>query len=248
LSKIPIKNAYGRDCVEFGRPGRARKFVGADYSQIELRLLALFTREPALVEAFKNDEDLHISAAETVLGRPATGTDRNYGKIVNFGVRAYGGGPHALIGAALGYGILLNHKEAAKYVKAVRDANPTTERWGKDQLALMQEQGYLQTPMGHRRWLEGEDRETVARNTPIQCVASELLKDGIRILYPRLREEFTDAHLILQVHDEVGVDCDAEDAGEVEKLVKECLLESGRRWMEDIPCEVESYISNSWEK
>jgi DNA polymerase I-like protein with 3'-5' exonuclease and polymerase domains len=102
--------------------------------------------------------------------------------------------------------------------------------------------------MGHRRWLEGEDRETVARNTPIQCVASELLKDGIRILYPRLREEFTDAHLILQVHDEVGVDCDAEDAGEVEKLVKECLLESGRRWMEDIPCEVESYISNSWEK
>lgn len=247
MEEISVKNSR-KPIVQFGRTRRPRKFVGADYSQIELRLLALFTQEPALVEAFQRGDDLHTQAAETVLGRLCEGNDRAYGKIVNFGVRAYGGGANALIGSALDYNILLSQAEAQGYVAAIRGANQITELWGKRQLALMKLQGFLQTEMGHRRWLEGEDRETVARNTPIQCVASEILKDGIRILYDRLVDKYPDAHLNLQVHDEVGVDCDAEDAEGVEQEVRLALLESGKKWMDNIPCDVETYISDSWEK
>lgn len=224
---------------------KPRKIVGADYSQIEIRLYSEFTGE--LREELANGEDIHARSAALVLGRPATKNDRPYGKIVNFGALTFGGGPNAIMDAALEYEIVLTWSEAERYVKLLRDGHPKGEQWGSNMLELMQSQGYMQTAMGHRRWLQGEIRETVARNTPIQSTAADIMKQAIVDLHPKLTQ-FENCWLVLTVHDELEVECNEEDAKQIEILARETMISAGEKWMKEVPTEVETYISDSWEK
>ena len=225
------------------------KIIGADYSQIELRLLAELTDEPDLVAAFCDNVDMHTSAAENLLGRKLKDkTERNLGKAVNFGVRAYGGGPDALIGMGLKYGMLIPRADAVIYVKRIKDADKFVAAWGRRKKAEMIKQGYLQTPIGHRRYLIGEDRETVAMNTDDQMFAAGILKYGLVTLHKQLKKEYPKAKIILQVHDELVVECPEEDCEAVKKILEDNMNNAGKRWVKKIPISVDSYISNSWEK
>lgn len=224
-------------------------FVGADYSQIELRILADVTNDPDYIEAFNNGLDLHKMAAEKVLGRALVSkSERNLGKAVNFGIAAFGGGFGALMRSAANYDIFLTEVEAKKYVGAIKSRNAVIESWGKRVLLDMQQSGYIQTPIGHRRYLIGENRETVARNTHIQPFAAGIIKEAIAKIFWRLRNECDDAHIVLQVHDELLVECKEQESPKVRDIVVTEMKSAGEHWLKRVPVEVDSYISKTWEK
>jgi len=228
---------------------KGRKIVGADYNQIEFRALADQTGGKALIKAFNEGLDLHALTAEMVLGRKLKDkTERTLGKVINFGVAAYGGGVPALTRTALNYGLFLSERQANKYLRAIRKKNVTVENWGKRVTARMARKGYIQTAIGHRRWLEGEDRESVARNTEIQMLAAGIIKDAMYPLFLRLRKDFTNAKIVLQVHDELMIECEEGEAPDVEKVLVEEMKHAGERWLKQVPVEVDSYVSQTWEK
>ncbi len=240
------------DDINFRHLFRAKEgyaFVGADYSQIELRILAEVANDPDYIMAFKDGLDLHKMAAEKVLGRPLTlKSERNLGKAVNFGIVAFAGGSRALMNSAADYGIFLTESEAKEYVDTIRRKSPVIERWGKKVLADMQRMGYIQTPIGHRRYLAGELRETVARNTHVSPFAAGIIKDAMSKMFWRLRAECDDTHIVLQVHDELLIECKEGESGKVRDIIVTEMKEAGERWLKIVPVEVDSYISRTWEK
>jgi len=228
---------------------KGRKIVGADYNQIEFRALSDVTGDKAYIKAYKEGLDLHAMAAEMVLGRrPKNKSERALGKTLNFGVAAYGGGIPALRRTALNNGLFLSERQADKYLKKIRKKNVAIERWGKLVTARMLRKGYIQTAIGHRRWLEGEDRESVARNTEIQMLAAGIIKDAMYPLFIRLRKDFNNAKIVLQVHDELVIECEEGEAQEAEKVLVEEMKCAGEKWLKSVPVEVDSYISQTWEK
>lgn len=240
------------DEINFRHLFRAKEgysFVGADYNQIELRALADVTNDEDYIRAFSEGLDLHKMAAEKVLGRELKSkAERNLGKAINFGIAAYGGGSKALMGSAADYDIFLTEREAKRYVAAIKAKNTVIERWGKRVTQDMLQLGHIQTPIGHRRYLPGEMRETVARNTHIQPFAAGIIKDGMSVIFKRLPGECDDAHIVLQVHDELLVECKDGEAERVQSVVVDELRVAGQRWLKKVPVEVDSYISKTWEK
>jgi DNA polymerase I-like protein with 3'-5' exonuclease and polymerase domains len=229
--------------------GPGRKIVGADYSQMELRNIAEVAKDPLLLNAFNTGQDMHTLMASKVLKREIGKKDkeRNLGKAINFGVRSYGGSEGALIGSALDYGILLTEAQAKQYVKEIRKASQEIQDWGKAVTQQTQISGYIQTAVGHRRYFP-EIKETVARNTSIQMFAAGILKEALVEIYKVLIVKYPEAYIILQVHDEILIDAPAEQAEEIKLLVETEMIRAGNHWMKLIPTEVDSYISDSWEK
>lgn len=222
--------------------------VGADYSQIELRILAELTQEKDLLDSFNLGLDLHTLAAESVLGRPLKNkSERNLGKAINFGL-SYGGGHGALMNSAIGYDMLIPEKEAKKYVAILKEKRSKTERWAKKVETEMLRKGYIQTPIGHRRYLEGENRGTVARNTTDQMLAAGIMKEAMVNVYNCLLVNYPDAHIILQVHDELVIECKDENAEEIKTMLCKKMEDSGKRWIKTVPITAEAYISKTWEK
>ena len=207
------------------------------------------TQEPHYLGAFRDGLDMHTIMAEAILNRALkTKDERNLGKAANFGVVSYGGSSKALIGTALDYGMLLTKKQALEYIAKLRKANPKIEAWGQAKLQEMISQGWLQTPIGHRRWFPGENRETVARNTPIQSLAAGILKEAMASYYDRLAIHYPSAFMALTVHDELLTECDKGDEHEIEEMKKEEMLKSSTKWIRSVPTDVNTYISNCWEK
>jgi len=245
-----ISKPFEKDNINFRHlftASEGRKIIGADYSQIELRLLAHESGEEHYIESYSSGRDLHRYVAESVLGRKLKDKEeRNLGKAVNFGIAAYGGSVPALRGSALEYGILLTEAEAKQYIRKVRKTNAKVELWGKRMHNLMRSQGWMQTPIGHRRYLVEEDRETVARNTPISGLAAGIMKVALVKIYDSLKEY--DADIVWQVHDEIGVDCAEEQVAEVEPIIKRDMIAAWDAWIDDVPIEVDSYVSDTGEK
>lgn len=224
------------------------KIVGADYSQIELRVLAEVTDESFYIDAFNEDQDLHKKVAESVLGRKLKVKDeRNIGKSINFGL-SYGGGHTVLQDQALDFGMLMSTKKAKSYVELFRETTKRVQEWGERIHKEMVTEGILGTPIGHFRHFLHEDRETVARNTPIQMFATGILKDAMVAIHRRLVGEKLDATIILQVHDELVLEVREDLAEYVKSLVEKEMLLAGAKWLKKVPVKVDSYISETWEK
>ncbi len=253
LKDDPILHRFGAlEDVNFRHLFRAQKgwiLIGADYSQIEMRVLAELTQEKMYIDAFVNGEDTHQAAAELILKRALRNKDeRNLGKIINFGVVAFGGGVKTIRSGAIGYGMRVTMEEAKRYLETFRESNPRIEKWGKESLRFMMQNGYLQTPGGHRRWLHGEERPTVAKNTPVQMFAGEILKDAMERLYWELRVQDIPARFVLQVHDEVVLETPIELAQQTQEIVHVSMRDAGNVWLKTVPTEVDGYISATWEK
>ncbi|HYL58917.1 MAG TPA: DNA polymerase I [Candidatus Acidoferrales bacterium] len=226
LQNIPTRSEEGRRIRRAFVPREGCVLVSADYSQIDLRVLAHLSGDKTLVEAFNRGEDIHVRTATEVLGITADKVDapaRRLAKVINFGI-IYGMGPQRLAGEL---GIAL--AEASDYIKRYFERLPGVRAWLDDTVRVARETGYVSTMYGRRRYLPelnagpGGARaqaERIAINTPIQGTAADLLKLAMIRLDGHLRRSEMDARMILQVHDELLLEVAKDSWREAGKIAK----------------------------
>jgi DNA polymerase-1 len=227
LQNIPVRTDEGKRLREFFVAEEGKVLVDADYSQIELRVLASMANDQNMISAFQSGTDIHTATAAQVFGMPidmVTPVMRSRAKAVNFGI-VYG------IGAfSLAKDIGVTRKEADNYIKSYLATYPQVACYMEDTINDAKLNGFVTTLFGRRRYLpelassNGMLRafgERVARNAPIQGTAADIIKLAMIKVYERLEKELPTAHLILQVHDELIVECEEKDADKVCNLLAE---------------------------
>ena len=225
LQNIPVRQELGRKIRKAFHAGEGKILVGADYSQIELRVLAHLSGDEALIEAFNNNEDIHRMTAARVLGIPAEDVkpiDRSRAKAVNFGV-IYG-----MSSFGLSEEINVTRKEAEAYIKEYFNKHPGVKAYMDGQVALVKERGYSETILGRKRkineinasnFMVRQLGERLAMNTPIQGSAADIIKIAMIRVYSELKAEHPDSRLILQVHDELIIEADKKELDEIKELL-----------------------------
>jgi DNA polymerase-1 len=226
LQNIPTRSVEGRRIRRAFVPKPGRIFVSADYSQIDLRVMAHLSGDRTLVDAFTTGEDIHIRTATEVLGVTADKVNaeaRRLAKVINFGI-IYGMGSQRLAGEL---GIAL--AEASDYIKRYFERLPGVRAWLDDTVRIARTTGYVTTMYGRRRYLPelnaqpGGARaqaERIAINTPIQGTAADLIKLAMIRLDRVLKERGLAARMILQVHDELLLEAPDGEWQEVAALAK----------------------------
>lgn len=218
LQNIPVRTAEGRRLREYFNAPAGRVLCDADYSQIELRVLASMSGDANMINAFGSGTDIHTVTASQVFGLPQdmiTPELRSRAKAVNFGI-VYG------IGAfSLSKDIGVTRAEADRYIKSYLAAYPDVAAYMEKAIEDAKKNGFVTTLYGRRRYIpelsnsNGNMRafgERVARNAPIQGTAADIIKIAMIKVSRSLKDEFPTARLILQVHDELIVECDEKDA------------------------------------
>jgi len=251
LQNIPIRTALGRELRRcfVARPGWI--LVDADYSQIELRVMAAMAGEEAMLRSFRAGEDIHTSTAAQVFGLPpqlVTPMLRTRAKAVNFGI-LYG------IGAfSLARDIGVGFREAEDYIQGYLDHYPKVRRFREKLIEQAKERGYAETLFGRRRPLPElsssqrplrEFGERAAVNMPVQGTAADIIKIAMVRAAQRLEREGLRAQLILQVHDELVAEAPLEEAGTVAALLRE---EMERAAVLSAPLEAEVHTAENWDE
>lgn len=225
LQNIPVRTELGRAVREGFVAEPEWVLVGIDYSQIELRLLAHFSQDPALVNAFGEGKDIHQETAVKLFGEEEASAKRNIAKSINFGL-LYGMGARKL-GQTLG----IPSKEAAGYIQSYFDSFPTVKEYLKSVQEKTKEQGFVETLLGRRRYfdygnatpmlLAAYERESV--NTVFQGSAADLIKLAMLKMDKNVLGE--KAKLLLQIHDELIFEVPKEEAEAFAKRAKQCMEE-----------------------
>ena len=227
LQNIPIRDEEGRTVRSiFTASSKENVLVDADYSQIELRILAHFSNDEFYINAFKNNEDIHTKTACSVFGLPAeliTSRMRRIAKVVNFGV-VYGISQYGLAQE-----LNIAPKEAKGYIDGFYKLHPNIEKYMDDQIKFAKENGFVKTMFGRVRELKDINvknfmvrnrAERMAQNMAIQGTAAEIIKIAMNKVEKSLTEKGLKAKLIMQVHDELVVDCPKNEVNEVRKILK----------------------------
>ena len=227
LQNIPVRTELGREMRKFFNARDGWMLVDADYSQIELRVLADISKDENMVEAFRQNQDIHSITASQVFDMPldyVTSQMRSKAKAVNFGI-VYGIGAYSL---AKDIGV--SNKEAKNYIDSYLRHYSGIDRYMREVVEKAKETGYVETTFGRRRYLpelsasNGMTRafgERVARNAPIQGTAADIIKIAMIKVDKRLTKENLEARLILQVHDELIVECPAHETMMVAMILQE---------------------------
>jgi DNA polymerase-1 len=227
LQNIPVRTELGREIRAAFVPEAGWKLVVADYSQIELRLLAHMSLDPVLVEAFRNGEDIHTRTAAEVFGVPplmVTPEMRRSAKTVNFGI-VYGQTPFGLA-AQLGIG----RAEAERYIDSYFERYSGVKKFIESAIAEARRAGLVRTLFGRLRPIPDINSrnpnargfaERTAVNTPLQGTAADLIKLAMIRIDAELSNQRYRSRMLLQVHDELLFECPPEEAGAVAKMVKE---------------------------
>jgi DNA polymerase-1 len=249
LQNIPIRTARGEAIRRGFVPGPGRRFVVADYSQIELRLMAHLSGDPAFVAAFQAGEDIHRQTAALIFGVDSgevSGEMRARAKTINFGT-IYGQGPFALA-RQLG----ISQEEAKAFITAYFERFAGVRAFLDQQVALARERGYVETLFKRRRYIpEVRDKnfnirafgERQAQNAPLQGSAADLIKIAMIRIHRALRAQHPAAHLLLQVHDELVLEAPTAEAAAVAALVKGH-MESATEL--SVPLVVEVGVGENW--
>ncbi len=226
LQNIPIRTRAGRDIRKgfVAEPGHV--LLSADYSQIELRVFAHYSGDAALIEAFRQDEDVHARTASELFAvkeGPPSAEMRRIAKAINFGI-IYGMGPHKLSGE-LG----IDHATAKEYIETYYRKHEGVLRFREDMIERAKRDGYVTTLFNRRRYLpdihhrsrvvRGE-AERMAVNTPIQGTAADLIKKAMICIHRQLEEEGFHARMILQVHDELLFEMPEGELDSVHRLAR----------------------------
>ena len=229
LQNIPVRTVEGREIRKAFVPSEGNVLVGADYSQIELRLLAHISGDQAFIDAFNAGEDIHARTAAEVFHLPleaVTPEMRSAAKAVNFGI-VYG---ISDFGLAKNLGVSV--KTASSYIKRYFERYPDVKAYLENSVAAGKENGYAVTLFGRRRPLPElkssnynvrQFGERVAMNMPIQGSAADVIKRAMIDVHRNLAENGLRARLVLQIHDELIVDAPAEEAERVAALMQECM-------------------------
>ena len=227
LQNIPVRQELGRELRRFFRAQEGWVLCDADYSQIELRVLAHMSGDPTMIEAFNTGMDIHRITASQVFGVPeelVTPLMRSRAKAVNFGI-VYGIGAHSL-----SQDIGVSYGEAKQYIEGYLHHYGAVAGFMEDRIEAARQTGYAQTLFHRRRPLpelkasNGVTRsfgERVARNMPIQGTAADIIKLAMIRVYRRLDAEGLRSRLILQVHDELIVESPREEAARAAAILKE---------------------------
>jgi len=247
LQNIPIRSELGREIRKGFIADEGYALIAADYSQIELRLMAHISRDPIMLSAFREGADIHRRTAAQIFGvleGLVTAQQRRAAKTINFGV-LYGMSAHRL-----SHDVGLPFKEAQGFIERYFALYPNIRGYIDRTLEFCRENGYVETLMGRRRFVPEvnssnrnvrEAAERVAYNMPIQGTAADIIKIAMIRLEPRLTA--LGARLLLQVHDELIVESPLERVEEV----KAVLLEEMRGAYElDVPLEVEVGVGANW--
>ena len=227
LQNIPVRTEEGRQLRKFFIAKEGYALCDADYSQIELRVLASIAEDKAMIDAFNSGVDIHTLTASEVFDIPVDmvlPVMRSRAKAVNFGI-VYG------IGAfSLAKDIGVTRAEADRYIKGYLATYPGVASYMEKVIEKAKADGFVTTAFGRRRYLpelsasNGMLRafgERVARNAPIQGTAADIIKIAMIKVYERLKDELPTAKLILQVHDELIVECKKEDCELASRILKE---------------------------
>jgi DNA polymerase-1 len=250
LQNIPIRSPEGmriRGAFIAGEPGWS--LLSADYSQVELRLLAHLSGEEALIEAFAQGADIHRATAARVFkvkAEDVTAEQRGKAKAINFGI-IYGMGAPRLAAQTS-----TTVKEAQAFIESYFETYPKVRGYLDEQIALAEQQGYVETILGRRREIpeirEANQQmrgnaERIATNTPIQGSAADLIKLAMIRIDARLQAEKHPARMLLQVHDELIFEAPDEHLDSLEKLVR---AEMEGVWELKVPLLVELGRGRSW--
>ena len=229
LQNIPVRTEEGREIREAFLPREGWKIVDADYSQIELRLMAHFSGDDAMLDAFRSGQDVHARTASEIFEVPldeVTGTLRSRAKAVNFGL-IYG---ISAFGLARNTGV--TRQEAQEFISRYFNRYPGVRRFMDETAESGKEKGYAVTLMGRRRYLPElkssnqnirEFGKRAAMNTPVQGTAADIIKLAMVRVDEKLREKGMQSRLILQVHDELLLECPMEEIEEAKSLLRECM-------------------------
>jgi DNA polymerase-1 len=232
LQNIPIRSEIGNKIREAFVPQDKENYVifSADYSQIELRLLADYTKDEILINAFKDNQDIHAETASKVFGVPleeVTKEMRRKAKAVNFGI-IYGQTAYGL-SEALG----ISPGEAKAIIEKYFQTYPKIKKYMDETIFSAHKTGYVETLYGRRRYLRDdlssriktirEFAERAAINAPLQGTAADLIKIAMIKLYDKLKNSNYKSKIILQVHDELVLEVHKDELEEITSLVKECM-------------------------
>ncbi len=249
LQNIPSREEIGRNIKKAFKPADGYVYIDADYSQIELRVLAHIAKDENMINAFKNDEDIHREVASRVFGVPmleVTKEQRRRAKAVNFGI-VYGITDFGLA-AQIGTG----RKEAKTYIENYLEKYSGIKKYMENITEKAKELGYVETSFGRRRYIPElksnnymvrEFGKRAAMNTPIQGTAADIMKIAMNNVYQKLEESGLDAKVILQVHDELILEVKEEQKEQAKQILKECMENATKL---EIPLKVEVTDAKSW--
>ncbi len=250
LQNIPVRSERGRQIRKaFIARDENYTLVSADYSQIELRIIAALCGEENMIEAFRNNEDIHKSTAAKVFNVPleeVTKEQRSHAKTVNFGI-IYGVSAFGLSNQTN-----LSRKESAELIDAYYKTYPKLKSFISDQVDFARENGYVETISGRRRYLKdinsanaivrgGAERNAV--NAPIQGSAADIIKIAMINIHKKLKSENWQSKMLLQVHDELVFDVHNSELEKIQPMIKH-EMESAFKMI--VPLEVEIGLGKNW--
>jgi len=249
LQNIPIRSEQGREIRKaFVARDENHVLVSADYSQIELRIIAELSKDERMMESFMKGEDIHRSTAANVFKvalEEVTREQRSHAKTVNFGI-IYG-----VSAFGLSEQTGLSRSEAKQLIDAYYETYPVLKKYIESQIQLAREQGYVETILGRRRYLKDiNSRNAVVRghaernavNAPIQGSAADIIKIAMINLQQNLNANYR-TKMLLQVHDELVFDVPKDELEIIKPVIKETMENAVKM---NIPLEVEIGVGQNW--
>ena len=249
LQNIPTRAEQGKQIKKAFKAQEGNIFIDSDYSQIELRILAHISNDTNMREAFLNEEDIHKQVASKVFNVPleeVTKEQRTAAKAVNFGI-VYG-----ISGFGLAEQLGISRKKAEQYIEQYLEKYKGVKEFMDRIVEKAKEQGYVETLFHRRRYIPELSSNNymvrqfgarAAMNTPIQGTAADIMKIAMIEVNKKLEEEKLNAKLILQIHDELLIECKIEEKEEVKKILKESMENAVKL---SIPLEVEVSEADNW--
>ena len=229
LQNIPTRIELGKRLRKVFKPAEGKVYIDADYSQVELRVLAHISEDEHMIRAFNNDEDIHKQAASKVFGIPideVTKEQRSEAKAVNFGI-VYG-----ISDFGLGGQLNISRKKAKTYIDQYLTEYSGIKNFMENITNIAKEQGYVETLFNRRRYIpELQSNNYMVRqfgsraamNTPIQGTAADIMKIAMINVYRELKKRNLKSKIVLQVHDEMMIEADNSEKEEVKELLKACM-------------------------
>lgn len=249
LQNIPTRMPLGREIRKVFIPEEGSVFVDADYSQIELRVLAHMSGDAALIAAYQADEDIHAITASQVFDVPLDQVDstlRRKAKAVNFGI-VYG-----ISSFGLGQDLDISRKEAEGYIEKYFATYGKVKEFLDRTVEDAKKNGYTVTMFGRRRpipelassnFMTRSFGERAAMNAPVQGTAADIIKIAMVRVNRRLKEEYLQSKLVLQIHDELIIETKKEELETVQKLLVEEMMHAAEL---SVPLLVDANVGNSW--
>lgn len=249
LQNIPMRMELGRRIRKVFVPREGYLFMDADYSQIELRILAHMSDDKQLIEAYQMEEDIHRITASKVFHTPfeeVTDLQRRNAKAVNFGI-VYG-----ISSFGLSQDLSISKKEAAEYIEQYFETYPGVKRFLDGMVAKAKEQGFVATMYGRRRpipelssnnFMQRSFGERVAMNSPIQGTAADIMKIAMIRVWERLHRENLKSRLILQVHDELLIETETSEEEAVHRILSEEMQQAAEL---SVRLEIDLHTGTDW--